>query len=294
MASKRKISEMEEADMDAVLELAMRAARSAGAIISGVWDQKSDVKDTKSNSRDLVTETDQKCEEIIVEMIKKAYPDHHVIGEETVGAGKYDLGDGPTWTIDPIDGTTNFVHRIPAVCVLIAFIMEKQPVVAVTYDPINDEMYSAIKGRGAQLKSSRHDGPISVSSCDSIDRAVAGLESGYGRDPKTVNKLTSTIEGLMTKGVRTLRIGGACGLNCTNIASGRWDVFFEEGDWDANTGPKIWDFSPAKLIVEEAGGVMLSLDGSPFDLMGRSVFAAANRKLAEEVIDIMKTRKLAI
>lgn len=87
------------------------------------------------------------------ETSKKDYGNFLLCGMHT---GKYDLGDGPTWTIDPIDGTTNFVHRIPAVCVLIAFIMEKQPVVAVTYDPINDEMYSAIKGRGAQLKSSRY------------------------------------------------------------------------------------------------------------------------------------------
>jgi myo-inositol-1(or 4)-monophosphatase len=87
-------------------------------------------------------------------------------------------------------------------------------------------------------------------------------------------------------------MGGACGLNITNVASGRWDAFFEEGCWTANAGPKIWDFSGGKLIIEEAGGVMLDLTGSPFDLMGRTVFCAANQKLADEIVQMMKDRVL--
>ena len=97
-----------------------------------------------------------RCEKIITEIIKAKYPDHAIIGAETVGAGKYEITAGPTWTCDPIDGTTNFVHRIPATCVLVSFCLDKQPVVAVTYDPINDELFYATKGGGAFLKSRRY------------------------------------------------------------------------------------------------------------------------------------------
>eukprot|EP00238_Polyblepharides_amylifera_P010656 CAMPEP_0196579486 /NCGR_PEP_ID=MMETSP1081-20130531/22031_1 /TAXON_ID=36882 /ORGANISM="Pyramimonas amylifera, Strain CCMP720" /LENGTH=283 /DNA_ID=CAMNT_0041899099 /DNA_START=64 /DNA_END=915 /DNA_ORIENTATION=- len=283
---------MKDLNLDDLLKTALKAAHAAGSAINDIWDKKSSVKDTKSNQRDLVTETDQRCEQIITEILKTAYPEHEIIGEETVGSGKYSLGSGPTWTVDPIDGTTNFVHRIPSTCVLIAFLLEKEPLVAVTYDPINDEMYWATKGGGAHLKSRRHDGPVAVSSCEALDCALVGLESGYGRDEKTVKRLSTTIEALMTKGVRSLRMAGACGLNVTNVACGRWDAFFEEGYWESNSGPKIWDFSPGKLIIEEAGGVMVNLDGSDFDLMGRGVFCAANRKLADEIIEMMKNRPL--
>jgi len=132
---------------------------------------------------------------------------------------------------------------------------------------------------------------IHVSECDALCRAVVGMEPGYGRDDKSVTRLSSTMECLMRKQIRTLRMGGACGLNAASVASGRWDLFLEEGSWTDNVGPKIWDFAPAKLIVEEAGGVMLNIyDGGAFDLMGRSVFAAANRKLADEALAAMKVR----
>jgi len=292
--AKRKLADLGDVSLEVILDLAQRAARAAGALVDEVWDQRSDVKDTKSNARDLVTITDEKCEQIVTEMIQAAYPGHKIIGEEAEGSNKYELTAGPTWTIDPIDGTTNFVHRIPYTCVLIAFLLDKQPVVAVTYDPISKEMFYATKGGGAFLASPRHKAPVAihVSECDALCRAVVGMEPGYGRDDKSVTRLSSTMECLMRKQIRTLRMGGACGLNAASVASGRWDLFLEEGSWTDNVGPKIWDFAPAKLIVEEAGGVMLNIyDGGAFDLMGRSVFAAANRKLADEALAAMKERK---
>ncbi|CAK0881937.1 unnamed protein product [Prorocentrum cordatum] len=100
--------------LDDVLATAKHAALLAGEQIIAAWQTTGVVKDTKSNATDLVTETDHRCEDMIIELLQEKYPEHSIIGEETAGSSKYQLTDGPTWTIDPIDGTTNFVHRLAA------------------------------------------------------------------------------------------------------------------------------------------------------------------------------------
>ena len=112
-------------DLDSVLHVAKEAALAAGELIRAAWPQKSAVKATKSNATDLVTETDQRCEEVITARIRKTFADHTFIGEESTGDDGYVLGDAPTWIIDPIDGTTNFVSRFPYTCVLISFAVNK-------------------------------------------------------------------------------------------------------------------------------------------------------------------------
>ena len=109
------------------------------------------VASIKSATTDLVTETDQRCETIITHHITKHYPNHKIIGEETSGSSEYVLTNDPTWTIDPIDGTTNFVHSLQLSCILISFIFKKEVLVGVTYDPYKDELFYAIKGHGACL-----------------------------------------------------------------------------------------------------------------------------------------------
>jgi inositol-phosphate phosphatase/L-galactose 1-phosphate phosphatase len=116
------------------------------------------------------------------------------------------------------------------------------------------------------------------------------MECGYHRDPVTVAKLTGAMSGIMAKGVRSLRMAGATGLNMTAIACGKTDCYFEEGSWERNSGPKIWDFAGGKLIVEEAGGVVLDPSGELFSLMGRSALAAATKELADEVVAVLKAR----
>jgi fructose-1,6-bisphosphatase/inositol monophosphatase family enzyme len=178
---------VDAAARDEVLALAKTAALAAGAVIRKAWSGTSAIRDTKSNATDLVTETDQQCEDIIVKLIRAKFPQHDIIGEETTGAGQYQLTSAPTWTIDPIDGTTNFVHRIPQSCVIIAFVHEKEVLVGVTYDPMADELYWATKGGGAFMKSPRYEGPISVSNTTAISQAVVGVEVGYARDPQAIS-----------------------------------------------------------------------------------------------------------
>mmetsp|Transcript_22178 Transcript_22178/g.62184 ORF Transcript_22178/g.62184 Transcript_22178/m.62184 type:complete len:304 (+) Transcript_22178:72-983(+) len=292
-ASKKPKLDVDEVPIDRVLEVAKRAAREAGSAIRKTWyETTTAVKDTKSCSVDLVTETDQFCEEIVMKLIKEAFPEHEIIGEETAGAEKYNLTDAPTWTIDPIDGTTNFVHRYPQSCVIIAFFVGREVRCGVTYDPIADELFYATRGGGAMLESPNRVGPISPSGTTTIARALVNLEVGYGRDEGAISGVSTWLTDILRKGVRSVRMGGSTGMNLAYIACGRLDAAMEDGSWELGRGPKIWDFSAGALILAEAGGVtrdLASVDGGPrLDYMGRSYFAAATPALADEFWKVVK------
>lgn len=272
-----------------VLSVAKQAALLAGEAIRGAWLQKSEVKETKSNETDLVTETDQRCEDIVISLLKKSFPTHEIIGEESAGASKYELDDRPTWTIDPIDGTTNFVHRVPFCCVIIAFLHKREPQVGVVYDPNADELFWAVRGEGTFLRR-RGAQPVRVrvSGEASLQRSVISMDPGYGRNEAAVSAFASAQSALLLRGIRNIRVLGSTGLNMAYVACGRLDGGFEEGSWGANTGPKIWDFAAGKLMIQEAGGVTRDLGqdvptSRPLDLLGRSFFCAASEALAEEL-----------
>jgi len=274
-----------------VLTVAKAAALAAGDLIRQAWGTgigRNAVEKTKSGAADLVTATDEECEKLIVGLIKAKYPTHLIIGEEGSGSSRYELTSSPTWTIDPVDGTTNFVHRWPWACVLIAFCVDRQPVVSVAYDPIGESLYWATKGGGAFLKDPPYAGPLRVSGTQTLRDAVVILEVGYDRRPESIARLTGILAGVMRRSVRTVRMAGSAGLDLAAIASGVADAFIEEGSWATNTGTKIWDFAGGKLLVEEAGGVLLDPSGGPFDLTGRSIFAAASPALAQELLEVLR------
>jgi fructose-1,6-bisphosphatase/inositol monophosphatase family enzyme len=189
------------------------------------------------------------------------------------------------------DGTTNFVHRLSLTCVLISFLLNKQPKVGVIYDPMADEMFWAIHGKGAFM--TRRTGEIralQTSGTKSLPQAIVSMDAGYSRDEKGVQRYLSAQRAILLKRVQHIRVLGCCGLTMAYVACGRLDAGFEEGSWEHNSGPKIWDFSPGKLIVEEAGGVTRDLTGrhsqdKELDLLQRSVFMAATPELAKELMD---------
>ncbi|CAI5950030.1 unnamed protein product [Closterium sp. NIES-65] len=194
---------------------------------------------------DLVTETDKQCEALIMQHISAAYPSHKFIGEEESSErGTAGLGDDPTWMVDPLDGTTNFVHRYPFVCVSIGLAINKAVVVGVVFNPILNEMFTAMRGHGAML----NDEPIHASSQADMGSALLATEIGTKRDAGTVAGLTGRISNLLFQ-VRSLRLSGSCALNLVGVACGRLDLFYEIGFG----GP--WDVAAGSLIVEEAGGL---------------------------------------
>jgi inositol-phosphate phosphatase / L-galactose 1-phosphate phosphatase len=296
-------------DYHEILKVAKQAAKLAGAEIQRVWWQSSTSSssssstmktNTKSSNVDLVTETDEKAEQLIIDLLTQTYPSHKIIGEESSGADcVYTLTDDPTWTIDPVDGTTNFVHRLGLSCVLVAFLIDKDVKVGVTYNPTSEELFWAIKGQGAFLETS--DGltrRIHVSSTRDVQQALIAVDPGYGRDDHSVNRYISVQRDLLRQGVRSLRTYGCCGLCLASVACGRFDACFEEGSWDDNTGPKIWDLSAGKLLVEEAGGVtrdmthrVASNKDQPMDILQRSSFVAATSELADSILEIIYNAK---
>lgn len=288
------MTENDSIDYDAILMVAKQAAKLAGAEIQRVWWQETNSLVTKSSNVDLVTETDEKAEQLIIELLQSTYPTHKIIGEESSGADcHYTLTDEPTWTIDPVDGTTNFVHRLGLSCVLIAFLYQQQVKVGVTYNPTSEELFWAIQGRGAYLET--RDGMtrrIHTSSTTEIPQALIAMDPGYGRDISSIDRFQSVQRNILIQGVRNIRTYGCSGLCLANVACGRFDAAFEEGSWKDHTGPKIWDLCAGKLLVEEAGGVTRDITNrvykdKPMDILQRSSFVAATPELADRLLDIM-------
>ncbi|RVW87198.1 Inositol monophosphatase 3 [Vitis vinifera] len=225
---------------------------------------------------DLVTETDKACEDLIFNHLQQHYPEHKLIGEETTAAcGTMELTDSPTWIVDPLDGTTNFVHGFPFVCVSIGLTIGKVPAVGVVYNPILDELFTAIRGKGAFLNGK----PIKVSSQTELVKSLLATEVGTKRDKSTVDATTNRINGLLFE-VRSLRMSGSCALNLCGIACGRLDLFYELGFG----GP--WDVAGGALIVEEAGGLVYDPSGKDFDIISQRV-AASNPHLKDAFVKVL-------
>ncbi|KAL2628367.1 hypothetical protein AAZV13_07G228400 [Glycine max] len=233
------------------LASAVDAACKAGEIIRKGFYQTKNVQ--HKGLVDLVTETDQACEDLIFTHLKQLYSTHKFIGEETTAAGgNAELTDEPTWIVDPLDGTTNFVHGFPFVCVSIGLTIGKVPTVGVVYNPIINELFTGIRGKGAFLNGN----PIKVSS------------------------QTELMSALLVTEVRSLRMTGSCALNLCGIACGRLDVCFELGFG----GP--WDVAGGAVIVREAGGVIFDPSGADFDITSQRV-AASNPFLKDALVDVL-------
>ncbi|KAL7088540.1 hypothetical protein ACP275_13G133100 [Erythranthe tilingii] len=261
----------EKGSVEDFLAMAVDAAKKAGEIIrSGFYEIK---RVEHKGQVDLVTETDKACEELIFNFLKLHYPDHKFIGEETTAAfGATELTDEPTWIVDPLDGTTNFVHGFPFVCVSIGLTIGKVPTVGVVYNPIMDELFTAVRGKGAFLNGK----PIRASSQDELMTSLLATEAGTKRDKSTLDASTNRINNLLFK-VRSLRMSGSCALNLCGVACGRLDLFYEVGFG----GP--WDIAAGALIVTEAGGLVFDPSGGAFDIIAQRV-AASNSFLKDAFV----------
>jgi len=243
----------------------------------------------KSNTSDLQTKTDTASEAVIAQYLRALFPSHLIIGEETTAAsqGQFELSSAPTFIIDPIDGTTNFVHNAISCSVLIAFARDREIVAGVTLDPIQQELFFAERGKGAW-----HVGDLSgdlsrkkrlrTSGCQDIRKAVICTDVGCQREPVGVGKFLEFQRKLLLEGqVQSLRIIGSCGLGLAYVAAGRFDAFIEDGSLS------IWDFAPGKLLVSEASGFVCDPSGGPLDLCKSSVAAYASREFADSVTNLM-------
>ncbi|KAI3456550.1 hypothetical protein Pfo_013213 [Paulownia fortunei] len=265
----------EKGSVEDFLTMAVDAAKKAGEVIRfGFYETK---RVEHKGQVDLVTETDKACEELIFNFLKLQFPDHKFIGEETTAAcGATELTDEPTWIVDPLDGTTNFVHGFPFVCVSIGLTIGRIPTVGVVYNPIMDELFTAVRGKGAFLNGK----PIKASTQSELVKSLLATEAGTKRDKSTLDASTNRINSLLFK-VRSLRMSGSCALNLCGIACGRLDLFYELGFG----GP--WDVAAGAVIVTEAGGLVFDPSGKDFDITSQRV-AASNPFLTDAFIEALQ------
>jgi len=231
--------------MEPLLNIAVSAARQAGEIIIRHMEQVDRLKITAKSSRDFFSEVDIKAEQAIINAIHKAYPSHGILAEES---GSQD-GDGESiWIIDPLDGTSNYLHGFPFFCVSIALKVKNRIEHGVIYDPLRHECFSASRGRGARLNDRR----LRVSKQTLLSASLLGTGVPF-RDLALAQRYLPTFEALMGKCSGFRRTGSAA-LDLAYVASGRLDGFWE-------LGLRPWDIAAGSLLIREAGGLVGDVHG---------------------------------
>jgi myo-inositol-1(or 4)-monophosphatase len=245
---------------DPVLAVAVRAARRAAAVIG---DASRDLKRLPTFSKehgDIVSAADAEAEQAIVATISAAFPDHAVLGEEAGEQGA--KAHAPCkWIVDPLDGTMNFVHGFPYYAVSIALSQDNVLTHAVVLDPVRDELFTAMRGKGAQLNGV----PVRVSACTRLAEGLVGTVLPTRKSPRLPRYLP-IFNALASR--CTLRRAGACALDLAYVASGRLDGFFV-------LSLSAWDVAAGALLVNEAGGRVGDFAGGQDYMRTNEVIAAA-------------------
>jgi myo-inositol-1(or 4)-monophosphatase len=259
--------------MHPMLNTAIKAARRAASEINRASFDLDRITISEKNHNDFVTNIDQVAEQAIVETLLKAYPDHAILAEES-GASK-NLNDESenVWIIDPIDGTTNFMHGYPNFCISIALQQRGVITNALVYDPVRNDLFTATKGAGAYLNEKR----IRVRNPDRINKALIG--SGHGADPRALAEYLRMYE-LVASRCHGVRSSGSAALELANLAAGRTDGFFEKG-------LKVWDIAAGSLLVTEAGGIVGEFSGES-DYLHKGDIIAAGPKVFANMVALLK------
>ncbi|KAI8447705.1 hypothetical protein BY996DRAFT_4583321 [Phakopsora pachyrhizi] len=273
-----------ESDLEFVVELVKRAGE---LILEGSRKRsigKGSKVDDKINRVDLVTETDKAVEKLIYESISKRFPNHRFIGEESFVAGDESskLTDEPTWICDPIDGTTNFVHGFPHVCISIGFVIKKVPTIGVIYNPFLSQLYTAIRNRGSFLNQTTRlplSYPDHLPLKTDLSDSLIAVEWGSNRSKDVMDKKLNSFKRLVgdpeqiggAAMCHSLRSIGSAALNFAFVATGQLDIYWEIGCW-------AWDVCAGMVIAIESGAKCYGRGGKPInfeegqDLMGHHFF----------------------
>ena len=254
--------------MQSELLTAIRAANLAGELLKRFFHQGITV-DYKGEI-DPVTPLDFQAESLITDVLARAFPGYGVLGEENHHEVQ---GSEAYWIVDPLDGTTNYTHGYPMFAVSIALQKEQRTVLGVVFSPILDELFFALEGEGAFLNWQ----PIHVSKTEEIGRAV--VASGFPYDIRKTNRDNLNQWARLTKVIFSPRCDGCASLDLCYVASGRYD-----GYWELDL--EAWDMAAGALIATEAGGIVTSVSGEPFDFFGRSLLAT-NPNLHNQLLENM-------
>ncbi|MEW8395695.1 MAG: inositol-1-monophosphatase [Candidatus Thiodiazotropha sp.] len=244
--------------MNPMLTIAVRAARDAGRVITRNFNRLDRLTVSDKGNNDFVTEVDRNAEAVIINQLRVKFPNHAILAEESGKQGD----DDHLWIIDPLDGTTNFLHGLPQFAVSIALKIRGRLEVGVVYDPVSEEMYTACRGEGAQL----NDRKLRVSARKGLDGALLGTGLPY-RDFRFTDNYMGMLKDLMRESAGVRRPGSAA-LDFAYVAAGRTDGFWE-------LGLKEWDFAAGALLVREAGGLVTDIGGGERYLETGNVIAGS-------------------
>lgn len=246
--------------MHPLLNIAVRAAREAGRIIIRDLDRPDAIHISKKGLNDFVSDVDRKAEQAIISTIRKAHPDHAILAEESGSSGVADY----VWVIDPLDGTTNYLHGFPMFSVSIAVKHKGVLEHGVVYDPLRQELFSATRGCGAQLNEKR----LRVTRCRALEDALVATGFPF-RDMQHLDTYLAIFRDLLPK-TAGIRRPGSAALDLAYVAAGRLDGFWE-------FGLKEWDLAAGALLIREAGGFVSDMAGGEDYLRTGDLVAGCDR-----------------
>ncbi len=252
------------------LTTAVRAARLAGKVITENLGKISEKDIDEKQKSDFVTPIDRESEKIIIETIKERFPDHFFIAEESVKIDTMEY----CWIIDPLDGTTNYIHSYPVFSISLALKYKGEIILGLVLDPLRDELFTAEKGSGAFLNGN----PISVSPVSALDNAL--ITTGFPFRKKDLIDIYLEILRNIFRKVSDLRRTGSAALDLAYLASGRCEGFFE-------FGLSSWDVAAGSLLIKEAGGIVTDFQGGNDYLLTGDI-VAGNRIIHEEILREVK------
>ena len=257
--------------------------------LKSIQDKQVDIKD--GNTGNLVTQTDRNVQRFIHDELKKHFPSFKFMGEEDdeENVAEEALGDEPTWILDPIDGTTNFVHQFHFTVISLALSVEKKSVIGIIYCPVNGEFFEAITGNGAFLNGNRLE--INATGLDLIQSLVITEFGATGSGSEELVKARmNQISRLVKHGVHGIRMLGSAAFNLTRLGTNSAQIYFEQGI-------HAWDVAAGALIVREAGGIVTELPSctcentKQFRLNGRSIVAAASEAILNEFSKVITAKQ---
>jgi myo-inositol-1(or 4)-monophosphatase len=258
--------------MHPMLNIAVKAARRGGSIINRAALDRTKLEIQSKRANDFVTQVDKAAESAVIDIIRQAYPDHAILAEESgkLAGTKAEY----RWIIDPLDGTTNFIHGFPQYCVSIALEHRGAIQHGVIYDPSKNELFTASKGRGAFLDDRR----IRVSKCAQLKDALVGTGFPF-KEMARVDLYFRQLKEIITtsSGVRR---AGAAALDLAYVAAGRMDAF-----WELGLAP--WDMAAGALMIQEAGGLVGDLQGNSSWLESGDI-AAATPKIFPQLLGALE------
>lgn len=259
--------------MHPMLNTAIKAARRGASIINRASFDLSQIQVSEKKHNDFVTQIDQAAEQAIIDVLLKAYPSHAVLAEESGPSANLQSDHEYVWIIDPLDGTTNFIHGFPQYCVSIALQQRGVTTQAVVFDPVHNDLFTASKGEGTFLNGKR----LRVSRRDRLSESLIGT----GFPARDLSKLDEYLEmfKIMTKKCQGLRRPGSAALDLAYVAAGRLDGFFEKG-------LQSWDMAAGALLITEAGGIVADFTGEA-EYLDKGDIIAGNPKIFYQIISLL-------